>query len=78
MKVTWRMIYEDFKKTYPTLKKQAIYFEPYDYAEIKVWLKEGIKLIYNYDTKQGFYITEQFVKRHGKYVHEVIDRVSIL
>lgn len=58
MKLTWNDVYEDFKKTYPALVKRALHYEPYGYAEIKIWLKDNLKMVYNYDTKLGRYIDE--------------------
>ena len=49
-KVTWRMVYTKFKKTHPRLSRMVSCFQPYDYAEILIYLKDGSKLTYNYDT----------------------------
>lgn len=49
-KVTWHMVYTKFKKTHPRLSKMVLRFQPYDYAEILIYLKDGSKLTYNYDT----------------------------
>lgn len=49
-KLTWRMIYTDFKRKHPRLSKMASCFCPYDYAEILVYFNDGSKMTYNYDT----------------------------
>ena len=49
-KVTWRMVYTKFKKTHPRLSKMSCGFQPYNYAEILIYLNDGSKLTYNYDT----------------------------
>ena len=51
-KVTWRKIYTDFKKRHPNLSKLSACYNPYDYAEIFIYLKDGTKLVYNYDTRR--------------------------
>lgn len=48
-KVTWRIIYQDFKRRHPNLSKKAVRFEPHDYATILIYLDDGLRLIYNYD-----------------------------
>lgn len=53
MKLTWKNVFEDFKQRHPLLKKEITYYKPYGYAEIEVWLKDGSKLIYNYDEKRA-------------------------
>lgn len=72
-KLTWKRIYEDFKRRYPDFSKEAIYYEPYNYAEIKVWIKGGKKFIYNYDKGTGRFVKDELVKRDGRWVHEVVD-----
>lgn len=49
-KITWRMIRTDFKKMYPDLSKNSIYWCPCDYLTIMIYLKDGKKITYNYET----------------------------
>lgn len=51
-KVTWRKIHTDFKRLHPNLGKLSACYQPYDYAEIFIYLDNGMKLVYNYDTKR--------------------------
>ena len=51
-KITWRKIYADFERRHPNLSKMSANFIPYDYAEIFIYLKDGTKLVYNFDTRR--------------------------
>ena len=44
-KITWDVIYDDFKKEYPKLK-------PYDYATILIFFLDRVRMTYNYDMKE--------------------------
>lgn len=55
-KVTWRMIYEDFKQRYPNLKKEVTYWKPLEFATIELWLKDGDRMKYDYDMKKAEFI----------------------
>lgn len=54
-KVTWRMIYTDFKQLHPNLKKEVTYWHPHEFATIMLYFKNGDKATYNYDTKEVFF-----------------------
>ena len=49
-KLTWHELYEYFKRTHPRLSKMSLGFSPYAYAEILIYLDDGSKMTYNYDT----------------------------
>ena len=51
-KITWDVIYDDFKKEYPKLKTKALGFKPYDYATILIFFLDQVRMTYNYDTKE--------------------------
>ena len=51
-KITWDKIYKEFRKTHPTIAKEVLGFQPYDYATILVYLKDSKKLTFNYGTKK--------------------------
>ena len=55
-KITWENIYRKFRATYPNLRKRAIHWEPYGYAEIKIWLDDQSKMVFNYDLNQARFI----------------------
>ena len=50
-KITWEVIFQEFKSRYPKLLKSVSNWNPYNYAEILITLKDNTKLIYNYDEK---------------------------
>lgn len=47
-KITWKMIYDEFKDTYPSKRKEAIHYEPFGVAEILIFMKDGSKYVYNH------------------------------
>ena len=51
-KITWDVIYKDFKKQYPRMAKRAYGFEAYGYATILIKFYDNIFMTYNYDTKE--------------------------
>lgn len=51
-KLAWSEVYRDFKARHPSLSKMSQSFCAYGYAEILVYLKDGSKLTYNYDTRR--------------------------
>ena len=55
-KITWKVIYEDFKQRYPNLKKEVTYWKPLEFATIELWLKDGDRMKYNYDMKKAEFI----------------------
>lgn len=57
-KITWRMIFTDFKKRHPKMSKLVTYWRPYDYSTVLIYLKGGMKLIYNYDDKRARIISQ--------------------
>lgn len=50
------MIREDLKRTNPKIHKEVTYWRPHDYATILLYLKDGGKATYSYDTKQVSYL----------------------
>lgn len=50
-KVTWEMIYKDFRSRFPNLKNEVEYWKPHSYSTIELHIKDGRRLIYNYDEK---------------------------
>ena len=51
-KITWTLVYKDFKEQYPRLGKEAIAFKPYSYATIVIMFSGKPRKLYNYDTKE--------------------------
>lgn len=56
-KITWRMIFQDFKVQHPGISKGAIY-RPYSQMQILIYLKSGYKCIYDYMSKRAKYTNE--------------------
>lgn len=52
-KITWDVIYEDFKFRHPNLSKRVVHWHSHDYATILVYLEDGMRLTYNYDAKKA-------------------------
>ena len=52
-KITWEVIFDDFKQRHPNLAKRINRYNSYGYATIQIYLDDGMKLIYNYDTKRA-------------------------
>lgn len=50
-KVTWFDIYQDFKNHFPNFKNEVDDYCPYDFATILLYMKNGHRATYNYDTK---------------------------
>lgn len=51
-KITWKMIYDEFKGTYPSKRKEAIHYEPFGVAEILIFMKDGSKYVYNHQYRR--------------------------
>lgn len=51
-KITWDVIYKDFRHNHPKLKQRVLGYESYDYATILLVFPDRIRMTYNYDTKE--------------------------
>ena len=51
-KVTWEIIYKEFRSRYPRLKKLVLGYTPYDVATILLIFPDHLRMIYDYDTKR--------------------------
>ena len=58
-KVTWELIFADFKSRHPNLQKEVTYWRPRDYLVIELWMNDGTTMIYNYETHKA-----EFAKRN--------------
>lgn len=52
-KITWDVIFEDFKMRHPNLSNKIVHWRSHSYAMILVCLEDGTRLTYNYDTKRA-------------------------
>ena len=57
-KITWEQIYKDFKSRYRNLMKEVLDYRPHDYLTIKLYLKSGRRMTYNYETKECRFMAE--------------------
>lgn len=55
--VTWKKIFEDFKKRHPKLSLLALDYSSYDYATILIHLRDGAKMIYDYDSRRAKFLS---------------------
>lgn len=55
-KVTWTVIYRDFKRRHPNLAKMIMDWRPMGYATIQIWLKDGSLMSYDYDEHMAKFI----------------------
>lgn len=62
-KITWKKIYDDFKKRHPTLSKMVIDYRPYNYATILIFLTDGTRMTYNYDEKRAIFVANKKNKK---------------
>lgn len=57
-KITWDVIYKDFKQRHPILSKQVLRWWPVDYLTIQIKLKDGSELVYYYWDHMGKFINK--------------------
>lgn len=58
-KVTWDQIYEDFKCRYPNLSKTVMRWQPFDFATIKLWTNDEMRIIYDYDLQRIIFMGKE-------------------
>lgn len=62
-KVTWRMIFTEFKEKYPTLRKRVWHWCPYGYLTIVLHLDNGDRITYDYLNKKIDFLPEGWKKK---------------
>lgn len=62
-KITWDVIFRDFKKNNPEYAKRVWHWRPHDYATIVLYLNNRNKATYNYDTKEIHLLQEKWSGR---------------
>ena len=58
-KITWEMVYKDFRSRFPNFKKHVIHWHPHNFLMIKLYLDDGKKCIYNYEEHRVTFIKDQ-------------------
>ena len=51
-KITWDVIFKDYKDRHPRMKEKVLDFIPYSYATILLIFPDRVRMTYNYDTKK--------------------------
>ena len=59
-KLTWAHIYKSFRKTYPNLRKHAVYWHPHDEGRIVLYLDDGSKMVYDHDLNSAAVLDERW------------------
>lgn len=62
VKITWKAIYDDFKRRHPNMSKRVVDWRPHNYATIKLYLDDGVLATYNYDEHCMYYISQRWIK----------------
>lgn len=59
-KISWEKIYKEFRRNYSALAKDTLHWEPRDFLEITLFMKDGSKIKYNYLTKKSSLTNERW------------------
>ena len=59
-KITWKVIFSDFKERRPKYADNAIWYRPYHFATILIYLDDGRMCTYNYDTKKISFLKDKW------------------
>ena len=57
-KITWKELYSEFRKTYPTLSKLAVWYRPQDWMTILIYFSDGTKIKYDGFEKKAAFVEE--------------------
>lgn len=61
-KITWNKIHKDFTIQHPRYAKEDVYWRPYDFGKILIYLKDGKEITYDYDTKRIKFLPDRWKK----------------
>lgn len=61
-KITWNMIYRDFKTRFSEMNKEVMHWCPYDFATIVLWMKDGRRALYNYDNQTVTFVSREDIE----------------
>lgn len=59
-KITWNTIRQDLKNHHPKISKSVVYWRPYNFATIVLYLNTGELATYNFDTKKVKKLSERW------------------
>ena len=51
-KLTYKDVYEDFRRRFRNISERAMHWHPYDVETIMIYFPKGVKATYNYHTKE--------------------------
>ena len=54
-KVTWGMIFDDFKRRHPRLSKSVRQWKPWNYLTIVIDMTDGTRMLYDYYTHKAIF-----------------------
>lgn len=77
VKITWEMIYKDFKQRHPNLSKEVRRWNPLNFATIELHLKDGTRMSYDYDLHQAKFIGKEITHIPEKYLKGKIHELHI-
>ena len=59
-KITWDVVYKDFRLRHPNLSKAVTYWCPHDYVTIKLYFEDGRIGTYNYISRKFNFMSERW------------------
>lgn len=59
-KKVFRKIYREFESKYPQLSKHVIHACPYEFATIALYLDDGTKLAYSYESERAIVLGDRW------------------
>lgn len=61
-KLTWKDVYKEFRSKFPNLRKKVMYWCPYGYETIELYLDDGSKATYHYSKNEFKFIKDRWKK----------------
>lgn len=55
-KLYYKDIYADFKRAFPRLSQNAVWWQPAGYCSISIRFNDGATMVYDYISKRGSYV----------------------
>lgn len=59
-KITWDVIYKDFKSRHPNLSREVEYWCPHSYVSIKLYFLDGRTGVYKYFEHEVNFISDRW------------------
>lgn len=58
-KVTWKDVYEDFKRRFPRRRSEVLHWHPYDVGTILLYFEKGVRARYEYDRHELKFVRKE-------------------